>query len=91
LRKISCDNRIATEQPYRTTALWSRALHDHPDQSDGIIYRSWHNPRFKCLALFDRRQTDLAVSNSEPLMIGARRHWTTAQITKYHLAIEPAI
>src|SRR5947209_5051998 len=26
LRRISCDNRIATDVPYGTTSLWSRAL-----------------------------------------------------------------
>src|SRR5689334_11980053 len=45
LRRISCDNRIATEVPYRTTALWSRALFEHPQKPAGIIYRSRHNPK----------------------------------------------
>ena len=33
---------------------WSRALWEHPQQPDGIIYRSRHDPSKVCAALFDR-------------------------------------
>ena len=89
LRRVSCDNRIATEKPYLTVGQWSRALFIHPQQPDGIIYRSRHNPQLKCLALFDRCQSRLKLGVTEGLMSGVRRTWTIGQIDKYKLAIEP--
>jgi hypothetical protein len=90
LRRVSCDNRIATEIPYVTTAQWSRAFFGHPQQPDGMIYRSRHNPRFKCVALFDRCRSKLSPGESEPLLADARRTWTGAQVAKHGLALEPA-
>lgn len=58
---------------------------------DGIIYRSRHNPRFLCLALFDRCQASMTVEISEALMAGSRRAWTIGQIAKYNLAVEPIV
>ncbi len=89
LRRLSCDNRISTEMPYATVCQWSRALFTHPQQPDGVIYRSRHNPRYKCVALFDRCQSRLKAGSSEALMSGSRRAWTLSQIEKYKLALEP--
>ena len=87
LRKLSCDNRISTEKPYRTTHLWSRALFLHPEQPDGLVYRSRHNPRFRCLALFDRCDTKLTDVRSEPLMDLPRRAWCSVQLERYDLSM----
>lgn len=87
LRKLSCDNRISTEKPYRTTQLWSRALFLHPEQPDGLVYRSRHNPWFRCLALFDRCDAKLTDVRSEPLMDPPRRAWCSVQLDRYDLAM----
>ena len=87
LRKLSCDNRISTEKPYQTTHLWSRAFYLHPQQPDGLVYRSRHNPRFRCLALFDRCDSKLADVRAEPLMNAPRRAWTSSQLDRYDLAM----
>jgi hypothetical protein len=89
LRRVSCDNRIATEKPYPTVWQWSRALFTHPQEPDGLIYRSRHNPQFKCLALFDRCETRVTLKGSEPLMSGSRRAWTVKQIARYDMSLEP--
>jgi len=89
LRRVSSDNRLATELPYQTVGQWSRAFFLHPQRPDGIIYRSRHNPQFKCVALFDRCQSRLNLVVTNGLMSGARRAWTISQIDKYDLAIEP--
>jgi hypothetical protein len=91
LRKISCDNRVSTEQPYNTTGLWSRAFFEHPAKPDGIIYRSRHNPDLRCLALFDRCRPKLRPKNAviEELMGTKRRGWTADQLDKYDLAMVP--
>ncbi len=87
LRKLSCDNRISTEKPYATVGLWSRALYTHPQRPDGIIYRSRHNPRFRCLALFDRSVAKLSAGSSEKLMGVTRRAWTSDQLSRYDLSL----
>ena len=87
LRQLSCDNRISTEKPYGTTRLWSRALFLHPQQPDGLVYRSRHNPRFRCLALFDRCDAKLTDVRSEPLMDPPRRAWCSVQLDRYDLAM----
>jgi hypothetical protein len=87
LRKLSCDNRISTEKPYQTTSLWSRALFLHPQRPDGLVYRSRHNPRFRCLALFDRCDTKLTEVRFEPLMDPPRRTWCSVQLDRYALAM----
>ncbi len=89
LRSLSCDNRIADELPYDTPALWSRALHDHPGKPDGILYRSRHNPRFVCVAVFSRARARLSISKSTPLFARQLRMWSAAQINRYGLALLP--
>ncbi len=87
LRRLSCDNRIATERPYRTTQQWSRALHMHPQRPDGIVYRSRHNPRFRCVALFDRCTGKLAGLKTEEMMGPVWRAWVADQLLKYRIAM----
>lgn len=87
LRRLSCDNRISTERPYHTTQQWSRALYLHPQQPDGIIYRSRHNPRFQCVALFDRCTGKLADRKTEEMMGPVWRAWVANQLFKYRIAM----
>jgi hypothetical protein len=87
LRKLSCDNRISTEKPCTTVGLWSRALYIHPQHPDGLIYRNRHNPRFRCLALFDRCAAKLSAGSSEELMGVTRRAWTADQLVRYDLSV----
>jgi hypothetical protein len=90
LRQLSCDNRIATEKPYITTGRWSRALREHPQQPDGILYLSRHDPQFECVALFDRCRLLLRIESTRGLLSRSCRSWTIDQIAKYHLALQPA-
>lgn len=87
LRRLSCDNRISTEKPYKMTRLWSRAFFKHPQKPDGIIYRSRHNPRFRCLALFDRCDKKLSAGATEWLLGATQRAWTAEQLKKYNLSL----
>jgi hypothetical protein len=89
LRQVSCDNRISTEKPYGTVGRWSRAIFEHPQQPDGIIYLSRHNPKFACVALFDRCHRLLKLKATDGLMSSGNRPWTAGQITRYKLALQP--
>jgi hypothetical protein len=42
---------------------WSRALHDHPDSPDGILYRPRHDPARIAAALFDRIRREVIAEN----------------------------
>jgi hypothetical protein len=50
---LGADGRLVTGD-YRIAQQWSRALWAHPQQPDGITYRSRHDPSMICVALFDR-------------------------------------
>jgi RES domain len=62
LARIGADARLSTitNEEYQIPQAWSRAFYEHPDNVDGIYYRSRYDPRGLCVALFDRRmaQTD---------------------------------
>jgi hypothetical protein len=53
LARLRADARLCTG-PFSISQRWARALHGHPDQPDGIYYRSRHDPDRFCVALFDR-------------------------------------
>jgi hypothetical protein len=53
LAAIGADARICVGD-YRIAQHWSRALWCHPQQPDGILYPSRHNPAIICAAVFDR-------------------------------------
>jgi RES domain-containing protein len=86
LRRLSCDNRIADELPYRTPQLWSRAFFEHPCQPAGILYRSRHNPQLACLALFSRIEKLIILKMTTPLMHPSLRLWTAKQLKRYQIA-----
>jgi hypothetical protein len=53
LATIGADARLCVGD-YRVAQRWSRALWSHPQQPDGILYLSRHNPSIMCAAIFDR-------------------------------------
>ena len=40
--------------PYRISQAWARALFNHTDAPDGVLYPSRHDPSLKCAAVFSR-------------------------------------
>ncbi len=60
LIRMGLDARICTED-YDLAQQWACAFHGHPDQADGIVYISRHDPEQKLVALFDRAQSALTV------------------------------
>ena len=53
LSRIGADSRLTTGD-YDLSQRWALALHEHPDQPDGLLYRSRHDPSRLCAAIFDR-------------------------------------
>jgi len=67
LQRLGLDGSIFTG-PYENCGLWADALYLHPDRPDGILYRSWFDPRQSCIALFERSDLGLtSASDSVPL------------------------
>jgi RES domain-containing protein len=89
VRRLSCDNRIADELPYRTPGLWSRALFEHPQKPAGMLYRSRHNPELICVALFSTVEKRMTVRTTTGLLEPALRAWTVKQLNRYRVALLP--
>jgi hypothetical protein len=53
LTRIGADARIFTAS-YAVSQRWSRAIYEHPDKPDGILYRPRHDPARVAAAFFDR-------------------------------------
>lgn len=60
LVRMGLDARLGTGS-YSTAQEWSWAFYDHPDNADGILYRSRHDPKQQLAAIFDRSQFLLTV------------------------------
>jgi hypothetical protein len=53
LTRIGADARIFTAK-YTVSQRWSRALQNHPESPDGIVYRPRHDPARLAAALFEQ-------------------------------------
>ena len=62
LSMIGADSRLASGS-YDLSQRWALAFHDHPDQPDGILYRSRHDPSRLCAAIFDRAADALTATS----------------------------
>ncbi len=62
------DNRVASVDDYATTQLWARALHNHPQQPDGIVYLSRFLGPNKAVVLFDRCRDLFEIGSVTPLL-----------------------
>ena len=67
------------------TQAWSRALWAHPDQPDGIRYRSRFDDDQHCVALFDRAAAAVRFAASAPLSAVPLRLGTV--LDRYGLAL----
>jgi hypothetical protein len=61
LAQIGADDRLSSG-PVAQAQRWSLALYNHPEQPDGIVYRSRHDPSRLCAALFERVRPILTVT-----------------------------
>lgn len=67
LRRLDADNWLCTGD-YRIAQRWSAALHNHPDQPDGVRYRSRHDPSLVCVAICERAGDLLNVEHLSTLI-----------------------
>jgi hypothetical protein len=67
LARLGVTAELASGRDYESSQLWSRALWEHSDQPDGILYRSRHDDSALCVALYDRAKDSLAVVQDHSL------------------------
>lgn len=68
LHALGATLEVLGTRDYSLSRVWSRALHDHPGQPDGIYYPCRHDNREYAIALFDRARTGLGRPQSRPLL-----------------------
>jgi hypothetical protein len=54
---------ISTAMPYDVPQRWSKALHDHPVDADGMVYMSRHVNTERAVVVFDRARAKLIASS----------------------------
>ncbi len=59
LSQLGADGRLTTGDDHRLSQRWARALWDHADQPDGLVYRARHDPSKESVAIFDRASQGL--------------------------------
>ncbi len=55
LARLTADADLCSCPAYAMPQRWSRALHEHPESPDGLLYWARHDPSLLSLALFDDR------------------------------------
>lgn len=63
LTRSGATSEISTISPYTLPQQWSRAVHGHPDNVDGILYRSNRLNTENAVVLFDRAAPKLTLRN----------------------------
>jgi hypothetical protein len=67
LARLGATAELASGHDYGASQLWSRALWEHDDQPDGLLYRSRHDDSALCVAMYDRAKDGLAVVRDHSL------------------------
>jgi hypothetical protein len=68
LARLGVTSEVATGSDYTLSQLWSRALWEHNDAPDGILYRPRHDASAFCVAIYDRAKDALGVVQEHSLV-----------------------
>lgn len=88
LAKIGADNRLTGGGDYELSQSWALSLWNHPDEPDGILYRSRHDPSRLCVAVFDRASEILTVGSTIGLTDSRGWRELLTIITHYEFALD---
>jgi hypothetical protein len=67
LARLGVTAEMASGSDYDGSQIWSRAVWEHGDQVDGILYRSRHDDSALCVAVYDRAKDGLAMVGDDCL------------------------
>jgi hypothetical protein len=73
LARLGVTTELASGGDYAASRLWSRALWEHNNKPDGILYRSRHDDSALSVALYDRAKHGLAVVGDRSLSEDAQQ------------------
>jgi hypothetical protein len=83
LFKIGADSRLFAAD-YGISQLWSKALHDHPVNAQGILYPSRLDPARQCVALFSDRDPKLVELERQCWYAPGSQRTLLAEITEHY-------
>jgi hypothetical protein len=86
LARLGTDNRLCTGD-YHLAQRWALALWRHPDQPDGLKYRSRLDPARQCVALFDRAHDAITASSLGPLADPRHRSLLASLLDTYGIGL----
>ncbi len=78
---------ISSTRDYTLSWAWSRAVYEHPDGVDGILYRCRHDDDQLAVALFGRARTAVRVQDSKPLLGDLK--WLGELAGRYKFGLAP--
>jgi hypothetical protein len=87
LARIGADASLTSGTDYNLSHRWAKAIHDHPQMPDGILYRARHDPGRTAAAVFDRVTSFLVISSSLGLLDGAFSGALAAILDSYQLGL----
>jgi RES domain-containing protein len=86
LARLGADNRVCTGD-YRLAQRWARALWQHPEQPDGLLYRSRLDPARQCAAVFDRAREAFIASSLGTLADARHRSLLASLLDMYGIGL----
>ena len=73
LARLGVTAELASGIDYRASRFWSRALWEHSDEPDGILYRSRHDDSALSVAVYDRAKDGLVIVGDRSLSEDAQQ------------------
>lgn len=67
LARLGVTTELSAGSDYAASQRWSRAVWEHNDQPDGLLYRSRHDDSALCVAVYDRAKENLAIVRDDSL------------------------
>jgi hypothetical protein len=73
LARLGLTAEVASGTDYSLSQLWSRALWEHDDAPDGVLYRPRHDDSAFCIAIYSRARDALEVVQEHSLVEDPRK------------------
>lgn len=86
LARLGADERLCSGD-YTIAQRWSLALMQHPEQPDGLLYRSRHDPSRLCAAIHDRGSAAIRAVSLGLLTDSEQRDRLAALLDTYGFAL----
>jgi hypothetical protein len=68
LKRLGGEAGISSVVPYAVPRQWSKAIHDHPEEVDGLVYMSRHVNDKEAVVLFGRAKAKLSATVESQLL-----------------------